>query len=54
MKSRSSHPEVFCRKGVLKNFAKFRGVEVCEIFKNIFLTEHLRTTVSASNSLRKT
>ena len=23
--SRSSHPEVFCKKGVLRNFAKFTG-----------------------------
>ena len=24
-KSRSSRPEVFCKEGVLKNFAKFTG-----------------------------
>ena len=26
---RSSHPEVFCKKGVLKNFAKFTGKNTC-------------------------
>ena len=25
IKHRSSHPEVFCKKGVLRNFAKFPG-----------------------------
>ena len=41
---RSSRPELFCNKGVLKNFAKFTGVstgtgvscEFCDILKNIF------------------
>ena len=27
---RSSRPEVFCRKGVLKNFAKFTGKHLCQ------------------------
>ena len=27
---RSSRPEVFCEKGVLRNFAKFTGKHVCE------------------------
>ena len=27
---RSSHPEVFCKKGVLKNFTKFKGNHVCQ------------------------
>ena len=27
---RSSHPEVFCKKGVLKNFAKFTGKHLCK------------------------
>ena len=54
--------EVFYKKSVLKNFAKFTekhlwqslffnkvvfSCELCEIFKNIFFTEHLRTTASA-------
>ena len=64
---RSSHHRCSIKKGVLKNFAKFTGknictrfcnlikketlaevfsCEICEIFKNIFLTEHLQTTAS--------
>ena len=27
---RSSHPEIFCKKGVLKNFAKFTGKHLCQ------------------------
>ena len=27
---RSSRPEVFCRKGVLRNFAKFTGKQLCQ------------------------
>ena len=29
-KYRSSHPEVFCKKGVLKNFAKFAEKHLCQ------------------------
>ena len=46
--SRSSRPEVFCKKGVLRNFAKFTGKYLCQsLFFNIvaglrpFFTEHL-------------
>ena len=28
--SRSSRPEVFCKKGVLRNFTKFTGKHLCE------------------------
>ena len=28
--SRSSRPEVFCKKGVLGNFAKFTGKHLCQ------------------------
>ena len=28
--SRSSHPDVFCKKGVLRNFAKFTGKSLCQ------------------------
>ena len=28
--ARSSHPEVFCKKGVLRNFAKFTGKYLCQ------------------------
>ena len=27
---RSSRPEVFCKKGVLRNFAKFTGKHMCQ------------------------
>ena len=27
---RSSHPEVFCKKGVLKNLTKFKGKHLCQ------------------------
>ena len=27
---RSSRPEVFCKKGVLRNFAKFTGKHLCQ------------------------
>ena len=27
---RSSHPQVFCKKGVLRNFAKFTGKHLCQ------------------------
>ena len=30
--TRSSRPEVFCRKGVLRNFAKFIGKHLCQSF----------------------
>ena len=32
---RISRPEVFCKKGVLKNFAKFTGKHVCQ---KLFIT----------------
>ena len=34
---RSSHPEMFCKKGVLRNFAKFTGKHVCQnlFFKKV-------------------
>ena len=28
--ARSSRPEVFCKKGVLRNFAKFTGKHLCQ------------------------
>ena len=31
---RSNHPEVFCEKGVLRNFGKFTGKHLCQ---NLFL-----------------
>ena len=37
LKEAVSHPALFYKKGVLKNFAKFAGVffELCQVFKNI-------------------
>ena len=32
LNSRSSHPEVFCKKGVLRNFAKFTGKHLKQSF----------------------
>ena len=29
--NRSSHPDVFCQKGVLKNFVKFTGKHLCHL-----------------------
>ena len=46
---RSSHPDGFCKNSGLKNFVFSKCIsrtlyfcEFCEIFKNIFFTEHLR------------
>ena len=49
-------PEVFCIKGVLRKIKNFTGkhlctgvfCEFCEIYKNNFFTEYLRTTASDS------
>ena len=35
-KIRSSRPEVFCKKGVLKNFTKFTGKHLCQ---NLFFNK---------------
>ena len=32
IKQRSSRPEVFCKNGVLRNFAKFTGKHLCQSF----------------------
>ena len=31
-----SHPQVFRKKNVLKNFAKFSGKHLCQRFSNVF------------------
>ena len=43
LKEAVSHPGLFYKKGVLKNFAKLAGVffEFCQVFKNIYFEEHL-------------
>ena len=36
MHDRCSRPEVFCKKGILRNFAKFTGKHLCQsLFFNI-------------------
>ena len=46
--NRSSHPEVFCQKGVLKNLTKFTGtVEAC-----IFIKKRLRCRCFSVNFVK--
>ena len=41
---KSSRPDVFCEKGVLRNFAKFTGKHLCEsLFFNKVTAKFLRT-----------
>ena len=48
--NRSSRPEVFCKKGVLRNFTKFTGKHLCQrLFFN--KVAGLRPTASLKNSL---
>ena len=63
---RSSHPELFRKKGALKNFAKFTGKELqlcqketsaqmfscefCEMFKNTFLQRTPPVAVCSTRS----
>ena len=56
-------PEVFYKKGVFRNFAKFTGKHLCQSFffnkvadvkpKNTFFIEHLWTTVSDPSQASK-
>ena len=39
-KARSRRPEVFCKKGVLRNFTKFTGKHLCQ---SLFLTSLKKT-----------
>ena len=39
MNVRSSRPEVFYKKGVLKNFAKFTGKHLCQALAQMFSCE---------------
>ena len=36
-KSRTTRPEMFCKTGVLKNYAKFTGKRLCQSFVQLFL-----------------
>ena len=67
---RSSRPEVFCIKDVLRNFPKFTGqacnfikkealpqvfsCEFCEISNNTFFTEHLRWLLLLLDEIQNT
>ena len=46
---RSSRPDVFCKKGVVRNFTKLFSCEVCEISKNTFF--HRKSLFGASETL---
>ena len=58
--SRSSRPELFCKRGVFKNFAKFTGVssgtgvscEFCDILKNTFVRRTPQVAASGICSKR--
>ena len=39
----SSHPKVFCKKGVLRNFAKFTGTHLCQ---SLFLMKFTKETLA--------
>ena len=43
MKARSSRPEVFCKKSVPKNFAKFTGKHLCQslFFNEVTALRHV-------------
>ena len=44
--SKSSHPEVFCKRGVLRNFAKFTGKHLCQSLFNFIKKEALAKVLS--------
>ena len=52
---RSSRPEVFCKKGVLRNFAKFTCARVSKIILEIILYKNffIRTQRLFNNSYTK-
>ena len=67
LSDKSSCPEVFCKKGVLRNFAKFTGKHLCqentcEISKNTYFNRtsplaaseevHIFTSVDVSKKFR--
>ena len=50
---RSSRPEVFCKKGALKNFGKFTGKHLCQsLFFKILLKKRLRHRCSPANFVK--
>ena len=47
---RSSRPEVFCKKAVIRNFAKFTGKHLCQ---SLLFIKNCRHKASASNFIKK-
>ena len=47
---RSSHPDVFCKKGVLRNFAKSTGKHLCQ---SLFFTKVAGLRPKACNLIKK-
>ena len=48
--ARSSHPEVFCKKGVLSNFIKFTGKHLCQ---GLFLNKVAGLRPQTCNFIKK-
>ena len=48
--ARSSRPEVFCEKGVLRNFAKFTGKHQCQ---SLFFNKVVGLRPEACNFIKK-
>ena len=46
--SRSTRSELFCKKGVLRNFAKFTGKDLCQSLISAFIESLLRKLKCAS------
>ena len=50
---RSSRPEVFCKNGVLRNFIKLTGKQLCQSLRPAALLEISKNTVSAASRFGK-
>ena len=50
MNLRSNHPEVFCKKGVLRNFTKFAGKHLC---RSLFLIKLQAFRAFSCNFIKK-
>ena len=52
IKRRSSRPAVFCKKGVIRNFAKFTGKHLCQslfLMAQVFSCEFCETSPVAAS-----
>ena len=47
---RSSRPEVFCKKGALKNFTKFTGNHLCQ---GLFFNKIATPPVATSENIKR-